>query len=426
MFVNQTQAENVYVMSCYTKDYQTYADNLIQSLMPFRETVSFGIDQYAPLPNWLYNCSKKAEWIAERAAELFKEGRTKVVFLDADCTVIQDPNRFYTDHPQAEIGVVWDRNLSTSVLFFRLTQEVVDLLNAWGKRCASDRNLPDNRVLENIWKDWPVKPSMAFLPSDLWCCPSNKRDGTKVPVIEHTRASRSTRENLNHLSFATNLEQLKGCLEGAHVVVAGCGPSTMMMESLAPYYWTIGVNDIGRFWHPDILVVVDSERSFTMQGRWHYINSTRAGLVVYNQDLPLKSLPHPAKCPVELSYPPREKGQVHIDKIRSLPCWRTSTLAAAVLAYQLGAKKIGLVGADYTPGHPSTSALKAIDTYFTSLREQLEQEGVELVQLSPITGMKSLELGKLSDFDTKEDWTKEILHAIAKQSERLDIPEGAV
>jgi len=85
-----------------------------------------------------------------------------------------------------------------------------------------------------------------------------------------------------------------------------------------------------------------------------------------------------------------------------------SPYMAAVIAYQLGAKKIGMVGVDFTQDHffsnTGTHKLskhtKNIDQEYLVLRNELERRGVKVANLSPISLLGSWPKMDLEGFDS--------------------------
>ena len=64
---------------------------------------------------------------------------------------------------------------------------------------------------------------------------------------------------------------------GASIVVCGCGESLTLLEQ--PERWlTIGVNDVGRHFTPDYLVVVNERRQFSRE-RYLHVEQTQARAV---------------------------------------------------------------------------------------------------------------------------------------------------
>jgi uncharacterized Rossmann fold enzyme len=85
-----------------------------------------------------------------------------------------------------------------------------------------------------------------------------------------------------------------------------------------------------------------------------------------------------------------------------------SPYMAAIIAYQLGAKKIGMVGVDFTNDHffSETGAHKLsknvrnIDLEYSLLRNHLENKGVKVANLSPISLLESWPKMNLEEFDS--------------------------
>jgi uncharacterized Rossmann fold enzyme len=81
---------------------------------------------------------------------------------------------------------------------------------------------------------------------------------------------------------------------------------------------------------------------------------------------------------------------------------------AIIIAYQLGAKKIGLVGVDFTQDHffaktgthKLSKHLRNIDHEYDVLKNNLENKGVKVANLSPISLLGSWPKMDLDQFDS--------------------------
>jgi uncharacterized Rossmann fold enzyme len=85
-----------------------------------------------------------------------------------------------------------------------------------------------------------------------------------------------------------------------------------------------------------------------------------------------------------------------------------SPYMAAIIAYQLGAKKIGMVGVDFTNDHFFSNTgthklskhVRNIDLEYSVLRSNLEKKGVKVANLSPISLLESWPKMTLDQFDS--------------------------
>jgi uncharacterized Rossmann fold enzyme len=84
-----------------------------------------------------------------------------------------------------------------------------------------------------------------------------------------------------------------------------------------------------------------------------------------------------------------------------------SPYMAIIIAYQLGARKIGMVGVDFTQdhffadtgSHKLSKHIKSIDHEYSVLRTNLEKKGVKVANLSPISLLESWPKMDLDQFD---------------------------
>src|SRR5262249_38212853 len=122
---------------------------------------------------------------------------------------------------------------------------------------------------------------------------------------------------------------------GEPVVVCGCGSS---LASLADpdRFVTIGVNDVGRLFPPDYLVVLNPRSQFRGD-RFHYVEHSQAKALFTHLNLGIK---HPHTVRFNLG----QRGGVDLSNPRALNYSRNSPYVAACLALHMGAKHIGVIG----------------------------------------------------------------------------------
>lgn len=192
-----------------------------------------------------------------------------------------------------------------------------------------------------------------------------------------------------------------GKFKGETFIVAGCGSSLNYFTDFSKYY-VIGVNDIERILTPDFLVVVNDIRTFA-RGRWEFVRDSVSPVIFSHLDNPgpLTRSGHLAKVKVG------ERNQLRLDQFQSVDHTMNSPFMAAIIAYQLGAKKIGLVGVDFTNDHffdksgthKLTKHVKNIDNEYFLLRTELEKRGVKVANLSPISQLEAWPKMDLASFD---------------------------
>ena len=193
-----------------------------------------------------------------------------------------------------------------------------------------------------------------------------------------------------------------GKFSGETFIVAGCGSSLNYYTDFSKYY-VIGVNDIERILTPDFLVVVNEFRTF-MRGRWDYVRDSLSPVIFSHLDNPgpITREAHLAKINIG------ERNNLNLDRMDRVDYTMNSPYMAIVIAYQLGAKKIGMVGVDFTQDHffsnTGTHKLskhtKNIDQEYLVLRNELERRGVKVANLSPISLLESWPKMDLEGFDS--------------------------
>lgn len=193
-----------------------------------------------------------------------------------------------------------------------------------------------------------------------------------------------------------------GKFSGETFIVAGCGSSLNYYTDFSKYY-VIGVNDIERILTPDFLVVVNEVRTF-MIGRWDYVRDSLTPVIFSHLDNPgpITRQAHLAKINIG------ERSNPNLDRMDRVDYTMNSPYMAIVIAYQLGAKKIGMVGVDFTQDHffsntgthKLTKHTKNIDQEYLVLRNELEKRGVKVANLSPISLLESWPKMDLAGFDS--------------------------
>jgi predicted O-methyltransferase YrrM len=188
------------------------------------------------------------------------------------------------------------------------------------------------------------------------------------------------------------LRHLRGRHAGATIIVCGCGRS--LKDLPEPQRWlTIGVNDVGRLFDPTYLVVVNPKSQFAAD-RFRYVAESRAQALFTQLDARQLGIDHPRTVRFRLG----RRGGTELDAADALPFTRNSPYVAVCLAAFMGAKRIGLIGVDFTDHHffgqtgrhGLTRELAAIDREYGALGSALARRGVELVNLSRESRLTSL------------------------------------
>jgi Glycosyl transferase family 2 len=166
------------------------------------------------------------------------------------------------------------------------------------------------------------------------------------------------------------------------MLVCGCGESLNELSNPERFI-TIGVNDVGRRFDPNYLVVVNPRAQF-VRDRFHYVETSRAEYIFTQFDS--LGISHPNIVKFRLgSY-----GGTNFSNPDVLHYSNNSPYVALCLAVHMGAKRIGLIGVDFTDHHffaatgrhPLVGSLPRIDTEYRQLGAALAELGVEIVNLS--------------------------------------------
>jgi hypothetical protein len=176
------------------------------------------------------------------------------------------------------------------------------------------------------------------------------------------------------------LESFQGSHRDATIVVCGCGSSLNDLPHPERFI-TVGVNDVGRRFDPTYLVVVNPRSQFSPE-RFRHVEESRAAYVFTQLDLGLSRRD-------VVRFQLGEYGGTTFDDPHVLHYTRNSPYVALCLAIHMGARRIGLIGVDFTDHHffgntgrhPLTSRLRSIDAEYRRLREAAARRGVQIANL---------------------------------------------
>jgi len=129
---------------------------------------------------------------------------------------------------------------------------------------------------------------------------------------------------------------------GETILVCGCGRSLTLLEHPERFV-TIGVNDVGRRFTPDYLVVVNERRQFD-PARFAHVERSEARAIFTQLDL---GLAHASIVRFRLG----RRGGTDRPRDDTLHFSNNSPFVAVGLARHLGASRIGLIGVDFTDDH---------------------------------------------------------------------------
>jgi SAM-dependent methyltransferase len=178
-----------------------------------------------------------------------------------------------------------------------------------------------------------------------------------------------------------NLASFSNTHLGETILVCGCGQSLNELQQPERFI-TIGVNDIGRRFHPDYLVVVNPPDQFSGD-RFHYVKTSAAKFLFTQLDL---GLSRENIIKFDLG---KENG-TDWSNPDILHYTQNSPYVALCLALHMGAKRIGLIGVDFTDHHffapTGTHSLapqfQIIDQQYARLYEAIKARGLEVFNLS--------------------------------------------
>ena len=165
------------------------------------------------------------------------------------------------------------------------------------------------------------------------------------------------------------------------IVVCGCGES--LNDLVQPErFITIGVNDVGRRFQPVYLVVVNPRDQFSGD-RFQFVENSRAEYLFTQLDLGVN---HPNIVKFQLG----SFGGTDFSDKNILHYTNNSPYIALCLAILMGARRIGLIGVDFTDHHffaptgehPLAPQFDSINEQYKRLNEAAAAHGVEIFNLS--------------------------------------------
>ena len=194
------------------------------------------------------------------------------------------------------------------------------------------------------------------------------------------------------------LADFRGRHQDADIVVCGCGESLNLLDRPERFV-TIGVNDVGRKFDPTYLVVVNPRHQFSGD-RFRYVEQSRARYLFTQLDL---GIDHSDIVKFTLG----RYGGTTFDESNALHYTRNSPYVAICLAVHMGARRIGLIGVDFTDhhffgrtgAHVLARRVSQIDAEYGRLAEACRAAGVELVNLSPSSRLTSVPRATLDAVD---------------------------
>ena len=197
------------------------------------------------------------------------------------------------------------------------------------------------------------------------------------------------------------LEGFRDFHRGETIVVCGCGKSLAGFADHEQFI-TIGVNDVGRLFQPTYLVVLNPRSQFSGD-RFDYVARSGAKALFTQLNLGTNHL-HIVRFDLG------QQNGVAFDTPSALPYARNSPYVAMCLAALMGAKRIGLIGVDFTDDHffgrtgrhLLANQFAAIDEQYQRLEEALRKRGVSVVNLSGESRLTAFRKGLIDELRETE------------------------
>lgn len=198
----------------------------------------------------------------------------------------------------------------------------------------------------------------------------------------------------------TNLASFVNIHADESIVVCGCGQSLNELRDPERFI-TIGVNDVGRKFQPDYLVVVNPPQQFAGD-RFRYVANSQAKFIFTQLDLGLAN-----EKIVKFSL--GTQGGTDFSNRHVLHYTQNSPYVALCLAIHMGARRIGLIGVDFTNHHffaqtgvhSLTAQLPAIDKQYRGLNAAARALGIEIYNLSQSSKLTAFPKMTLTEFSAR-------------------------
>lgn len=188
-------------------------------------------------------------------------------------------------------------------------------------------------------------------------------------------------------------------------IILGNGESVIMFKK-DPDVFTIGVNDICKFFSPNVLLIIDSRARFERKGIRNRIEDILNGtpdFYAVNENS--------WEFPYEKTYHVKFGKYKKLDNIESknvIDISLDSPYVGIQLAYKMGFKKIGVLGVDYTPNHfyqkdgdhelVRNNSVQELNNMYAQLSYVLKDKKVDVYNLSPKSQIKTLPYMEVDDF----------------------------
>jgi len=189
---------------------------------------------------------------------------------------------------------------------------------------------------------------------------------------------------------------------GESFVVCACGVSLNDYDNFDNHV-TIGVNDAGKKVWCKYLVVVNEPTTFKFK-RWPDVQSNTSEFVfTHLKNLPIDN-PDGRRIVINLG---NYEG-VDLDNYGFIDYTTNSPYMAIVIAYQMGAKKIALVGVDFTENHffgetgkhQIMREIERVKQQYSNLGKALTEKGIKIANLSKSSLIESWPKMTLEEFET--------------------------
>lgn len=231
---------------------------------------------------------------------------------------------------------------------------------------------------------------------------SIERIRRKIPFPEeNTFGKKEIKVQENSSLDPGNFKKFIDLHKGGSFIVCGCGVSLNDYPEF-PNHITIGVNDSGNKVYCKYLVVVNEPHTFKWN-RWDSVKSNNSEYTfTHLPNLPIDKKERLVVISLGKYEGMNLKSYGHIDYTTNSP------YMAIIIACQMGAKKIGLIGVDFTMNHffaetgkhQMMREIEKIKEQYSNLGKYLISEGIQIANLSSQSLIESWPKMTLQQFET--------------------------
>lgn len=232
---------------------------------------------------------------------------------------------------------------------------------------------------------------------------SIERIRRKIQFPEESEINSRKEKKEIHPRDPGEFKKFIGIHQGESFIICGCGSSLNDYEKDSfNKHVTIGVNDAGKKVGCKYLVVVNEPHTFKW-GRWDSVKSNESDYTFTH----INNLPIDHKERLVLINLGKYEG-LNVYNYGFIDYTTNSPYMAIIIACQMGARKIAMVGVDFTMNHffgetgkhQIMREIEKVKDQYSNLGKHLISEGIKIANLSSQSLIESWPKMSLQEFET--------------------------